>query len=207
MDSVFDFDKLAQAPVQHEPYSWLIVPGFLKEQHIDSIERDYPEVTQPGSFPLPSLSYGGAFAQMCAELQAAPLAKMIGDKLGLDVTHKPTTITVRGQCRATDGQIHTDSKSKLITVLLYMNGQWEAKGGQLRLLRSANNLQDYFAEVPPMRGTLLAFKNAPHAWHGHESFSGQRRVLQLNWVSSDFVVWKESLRHRISAFFKTRNAA
>ena len=111
-------------------------------------------------------------------------------------------ITVRGQCRATDGKIHTDSKTKLITVLIYMNGKWEQPGGRLRLLRSPDNLQDAFAEVPPEQGTLLAFRNQPNAWHGHESFEGQRRAIQLNWVRDQGVVWREQVRHRLSAFFK-----
>jgi len=40
-------------------------------------------------------------------------------------------VTVRGQSRANDGQIHTNRKTKLITVLIYMNGKWKALGGRL----------------------------------------------------------------------------
>jgi SM-20-related protein len=111
-------------------------------------------------------------------------------------------VTVRGQCRASDGQIHTDSKTKLVTILIYMNGKWENPGGRLRLLRSPDNLNDAFAEVPPDQGTLLAFLNTPNAWHGHESFEGPRRAIQLNWVRDQGVVWYEQNRHKLSAFFK-----
>ena len=44
-------------------------------------------------------------------------------------------VTARGVSAARDGQIHTDSRTKLITVLIYMNNAWEAKTGRLRLLR------------------------------------------------------------------------
>ena len=39
-------------------------------------------------------------------------------------------VTVRGRTDARDGKIHSDSKSKLVTVLLYMNGTWEKPGGR-----------------------------------------------------------------------------
>jgi SM-20-related protein len=58
------------------------------------------------------------------------------------------------------------------------------------------------AEVPPAAGTLLAFLNTPHSWHGHASVSGPRRVIQLNWVTSDTVVRRERLRHGLSARMK-----
>jgi SM-20-related protein len=104
--------------------------------------------------------------------------------------------------REGDGKIHSDSKTKLITALIYMNDAWESPTGRLRLLRSAQNLDDIVAEVPPERGTLLMFKNVPNAWHGFESFSGPRRVVQLNWVTDQSVVQREQSRHRRSAFFK-----
>jgi Rps23 Pro-64 3,4-dihydroxylase Tpa1-like proline 4-hydroxylase len=111
-------------------------------------------------------------------------------------------VTVRGRSRAADGKIHTDSRTKLVTALIYMNDSWESPRGRLRLVRSPDDLNAVIAEVPPERGTLLVFKNDPHAWHGFEPFSGPRRVIQLNWVTDASVVRREQARHRISAFFK-----
>ena len=59
---------------------------------------------------------------------------------------------------------------------------------RLRLLRGADNLDDYVAEVPPYGGTLLAFKRSDKSWHGHKPISGQRRAIQLNWVTNQAVV-------------------
>jgi Rps23 Pro-64 3,4-dihydroxylase Tpa1-like proline 4-hydroxylase len=111
-------------------------------------------------------------------------------------------VTARGVSAARDGQIHTDSRTKLITVLIYMNNAWEAKTGRLRLLRGPADLEDVIAEVPPDEGTLLIFKNEPNAWHGFHPFEGPRRVIQLNWVTDQGVVWREQSRHKVSAFFK-----
>ena len=36
-------------------------------------------------------------------------------------------VTARGVSAARDGQIHTDSRTKLMTVLIYMNNAWEGQ--------------------------------------------------------------------------------
>ena len=91
--------------------------------------------------------------------------------------------TVRGFVREKDGSIHTDSTTKIITVLLYMNERWQEDAGRLRLLRGPDDLEDYVAEVPPYGGTLLVFRRADNSWHGHKPISGPRRAVQLNWVT------------------------
>ena len=107
--------------------------------------------------------------------------------------------TVRGRCDLSDGKIHTDSTSKIITVLIYMNETWDQPGGRLRLLRSATDLNDIIVEVPPVAGTMLACHNS---WHGHESFAGERRVIQFNWLTSQGNWQIAMLRHHTSASFK-----
>jgi len=126
----------------------------------------------------------------------------VEEKLGMDLNGRPTMVTARGVSAARDGQIHTDSRTKLVTVLIYMNNAWESKTGRLRLLRRPDNLDDVIAEVPPDEGTLLVFRNDPNAWHGFHAFEGPRRVIQLNWVTDMGVVRREQFRHRVSAFFK-----
>ena len=80
------------------------------------------------------------------------------------------------------------------------------QGGRLRILRS-NDIDDYVTEVPPAWGTMLAFVNGEHAWHGHLPFQGSRRVLQLNWVQNVGVIKHEQKRHNLSfKFKKTREA-
>lgn len=193
---------LEQASVQESPFPFLAVPNFVGENALERIEKDYPAVSQPGSFPLETLRFGPAFASFMAELRQPGLRRIMGSKLGIDLSGRPATITVRGRARERDGQIHLDSKSKLVTVLIYMNGKWEADGGRLRLLNSPSNLDDMVMEVPPARGTLLAFLNTENAWHGHKPFEGERRVIQLNWVRGPWVVWREKARHSLSALVK-----
>jgi SM-20-related protein len=197
-----DFEAFERTPLATAPFPYLIVPGFVRPEARAAIHRDYPEITKPGSFPTGELRYGPAFASLLAEMQGPRMAAAFGRKFGLDLEGLPTMVTVRGQAQQKDGQIHTDSKTKVITVLIYMNAGWEAPGGRLRLLRSSESLEDMVAEVPPDEGTLLAFKVAPNSWHGHKPFVGPRRVLQLNWVTGDDVVRREQRRHAFSARLK-----
>ena len=197
-----DLDAFEAAPAARDPFAYVMVPGFVKQSAIPAINADYPLVTHPGSFPLPTLQYGPAFAELIDAIQGPQFPQAVERKLGIDLTGRPTMVTARGVSAARDGQIHTDSRTKLVTVLIYMNNAWEAKTGRLRLLRGPDNLEDVIAEVPPDQGTLLIFKNEPHAWHGFHAFEGPRRVIQLNWVTDKGVVRREQFRHRVSAFFK-----
>ncbi len=199
---MIDLEALRAAPVTSDPFPYLVVPGFIRKEVIDAVNADYPKLDLPGSFPLPTLKYGENFNRVIEEIRGVEMTKIIADKFETDLSRHPTMVTVRGKCRAKDGQIHLDSKTKVITVLIYMNGQWEAPGGRLRILRSPDSLENPVAEVPPNEGTLLAFRNQHNAWHGHESFEGQRRAIQLNWVRDQGVVWREQIRHKVSAFFK-----
>lgn len=201
-DLPIDIEAVRRAPVVREPFPYLMVPNFVRAANIDAINADFPDVAHPGSFPLPMLNYGPAFGDFMDAIRGPEFAHVVSEKLGIDLAQRPTMVTVRGQSAARDGQIHTDSRTKLITVLIYMNGTWESPTGRLRLLRSPDNLNDVVAEVPPDQGTLLVFKNEPNAWHGFEAFDGPRRVIQLNWVTNARVVWWEQTRHKISAFFK-----
>jgi len=138
---------------------------------------------QSGSFPLDSVKFGPGFQAMVNALESEEFRKAFEEKFGVDLTGRPSTITVRGRCGAHDGKIHNDSTSKIITVLLYVNPDWDDASGRLRLLRSRDDIDDVAVEVPPSDGTLVAFLRSDRSWHGHLPFEGERRVIQFNWVN------------------------
>ena len=115
-------------------------------------------------------------------MRATAFATELGKRFDMDLASLPTTVTVRKFCERTDGNIHTDHKSKVITVLLYFNEKWDSEDGQLRMLRSKGDIEDYAAQVSPLGGTLLAFRRTDHSWHGHTRFVGERRMVQLNYL-------------------------
>ncbi len=196
---LIDLAALQVAPLRREPYDHVVVPGFVKPWVLADIHRDYPAIDQPGSIPVGIYPHGPAFARLLAELQGWAIEAAFEEKFGLDLSACPRMITVRGMCRPTDGKIHTDSASKVVTVLIYLNPPWESEGGRLRLLRSPD-LADAAAEVPPEQGTLLAFRRSERSWHGHAPFEGPRRAIQLNWVKGQIYIWHEQWRHRLGAW-------
>jgi len=200
--SMLDLDKFNATALEKAPFEYLILPGFLRQKMLAAISRDFPNISKPGSFPSETLQFGGAFRELLAELEGDTFRRAVEQKFGLDLTGRPTIITVRGHTDETDGRIHTDSRTKIITMLIYFNEDWHESGGRLRLLRSGTDLEDYVAEVDPSIGTLLAFRRSDHSWHGHKPFVGPRRAIQLNWVVNEKVKRREQKRHGISAFFK-----
>lgn len=205
--SILEYEALRRAVLNTEPFDHIIATGAIAREKVQEVGRDFPVLERPGSIPLGKLEYGPAFARLIDDLKGPELTRIVSEKFDIDLTGRPTMITVRGWCRPRDGKIHTDSRRKLVTLLLYMNTGWESGGGRLRLLRSPGDIEDYGAEVPPDGETLLIFKCTPNAWHGHKSFDGKRRTIQVNWVSDEkYLLW-EQRRHGISTFFKRLGAA
>jgi SM-20-related protein len=195
-------DQFRATPLVREPFEHLIVPQFIPPAALAEINSDYPKISTSGSFPVDQVTFGPAFQSLLDELNGDAFREAFEDKFGIDLSGRPTITTVRGRCGPGDGKIHTDSVSKIITVLVYMNESWDQAGGRLRLLRSSQDLDDIIVEVPPIAGTLLAFKRSNNSWHGHEPFVGERRVIQFNWLTSQGNRQIAMLRHHTSAFFK-----
>jgi hypothetical protein len=189
-------------PLVRQPFDYLIVPGFVGPAACAAVNRDYPRIDVPGSFPVHGLTFGPAFRALLDALEGPELRAAFADKFAVDLRGRPTTVTVRGRCGTRDGNIHTDSADKILTVLLYMNAAWEAAGGRLRLLHSAHDLEAVAAEVPPAEGTLVAFRRSDNSYHGHKPFIGPRRVIQLNWVTGLFAARRAHFRHGLSAWGK-----
>jgi len=116
-----DIAALRATPLKTEPYDYLVVPDFVRSDRFPAVVGDYPQVPGPGSHPLSELHIDGNFKGLLDELNGPDFRHAIEEKFGIDLLSRPTMFTVRGECRAADGKIHTDSTTKLITVLLYMN--------------------------------------------------------------------------------------
>lgn len=200
---LLDLDRLAAVPTVREPFDHLVAEGLLSAAGLAAIGRDFPPIRKPGLFPAHEVRGGPAFARLIAEIEGPRLAAVMSEKFGLDLAGLPLMVTVRGHCAAKDGKVHTDSTSKVVTCLLYLNGaDWPAGGGRLRLLRSGDDLDDPIAEVPPTGGTLVAFRRTDRSWHGHAPFEGPRRYVMFNWIASAAEAAREVARHTLSARVK-----
>jgi hypothetical protein len=203
--SLCDYAALDAAPVAATPFTHVLVADFVPPEALQAVYADLPREGGGGSYPPEALKLGPAAAALMQEMEGDRLRQAVATKLGLDLADAPTMLTVRLACRQKDGQIHTDSDAKRVTILLYLNPPLEEfarQDGCLRLLRGPDDLEDYAVEVPPTNGTLLIFPNGPATWHGHRTYVGPRYALQLNYMTNDGRARAELRRHRVSAFVK-----
>ncbi|MCG8312630.1 MAG: 2OG-Fe(II) oxygenase [Pseudomonadales bacterium] len=198
-----DLNAINGAPVSESPYPHFCVEQAIINTQIKDVLQDFPAIANGGSFPLSELEYGPAFAALIKELDSDEFRKVIEEKLSIDLAGRPMTVTARGVSRAKDGRIHTDSKSKLITVLIYLNESWSAPTGRLRVLNNGTDMDDYVKEITPTAGSLFAFKVTPDCWHGYRSFEGRRCSIQVNFVADDKAYAKHQSRHGLTAKIKS----
>lgn len=197
-----NLDKLRAAKVESDPYTYTVVPGFLSAESVSRINATYPNIEKGGSYPIESLDENMTIKEVIDELDGPEFQALISGKFGVELDGRPKMYSLRGYTRAKDGSIHTDSRDKIITVLLYLNENWQQPGGRLRILRSSHDVDNYAAEVAPDNGTLLVFKRSDSSWHGHHPFEGPRRSLQMNWMTSEGSKGWHKVRHSISAAVK-----
>jgi SM-20-related protein len=194
------------ANLSKDPFDHFTVRQALAPDCASAIGREYPAIRAAGSFSLSDAPPGPILVSLIEDLKSARFTAEMERIFGLDLAGRPLQITLRGQCSPRDGRIHTDSRSKVLSLLLYLNEGWQSPQGRLRLLRGPNSIEDYAVEVPPTLGSLVGFRRCDESWHGHTGFVGQRRVLQFNYLQTARASWIGGLRHRLSALSKQRVA-
>jgi SM-20-related protein len=195
-------DKLCAATLSTDPFDFLYVPATIDSAELTEIACDFPAVPAGGSFDVVSLESGPAFQRVLETIRSDAFRAPIEEKFGIDLSPYPLHITVRGHVRGKDGQIHVDSKDKILTGLIYLNQDWSEPGGRLRILRNGKDINDYALEIPPVEGNMVVFRRGDSSWHGHLPSKTQRLSLQFNWVSGDDYVRRELARHRFSGWMK-----
>ena len=163
-----------------------------------AVNRDYPAITSPANFKLEELDYGPAFVALTEELAGPELTRHMAAKFGIDLPFGSTSISVRKFCEQTDGHIHVDHRTKVIAMLVYFNETWESDGGQFRVLRSPDDIEDFAAEVVPLAGTMVAFRRTDKSYHGHKRYVGERRMVQVAWVQEGTVARYEKRFNRLT---------
>jgi hypothetical protein len=203
--ALIDLARFRDTPLCRDPFDFVVVENFLAGESLPALVDAFPVIHGHGSYPLSTLSCPPLFARLAEELEGEEMRAAVEDKFALDLAGRPTMITLRGYSDGKDGAIHTDSASKLITVLIYMNHEWREAAGRLRLLRGANDLSDYAVEIPPLAGSMIAFRRGDASFHGHQAHVGRRQSIQLNWVTDAGIVRRELGRHVWSARLKALN--
>jgi hypothetical protein len=201
--TVLNADAVRSAPLSHEPYNYFLGSGVLKEDAIVDLRRDFPNIIKPGYLTVDEVDLKGCFKTLVEEIESEEFSEVLSQKFGKDLHPFPRLTTIRKLSQAKDGRIHTDGPSKVMTLLIYMNDAWQADpSGRLRVLYDGQNFEPYATEVPPTMGTVFAFLRADHSWHGHQSFTGERRVVQSAWITDAKELERKKKRNSTAQFFK-----
>jgi len=195
-------EKLESSRVEAEPFQHVVVPGFLSADSLQRVNATFPPIAKGGSYPVDRLNEAMTIKEVIGELDSPRFEAVVAEKMGIVLAGHPKMYSLRGFTRAKDGRIHTDSKDKLITVLLYLNESWSSADGRLRLLNQGHDLNDFAVEIPPDDGNLLIFRRSEKSWHGHHPYEGRRRALQMNWMTDEGSRGFHLFRHRVSAALK-----
>lgn len=199
---MIDYAKFATTPLVRSPFDFLVVTGFVRPEAAAAANESFPAPDMPGVLPAPPQCLRDGFGRLLAALRSSRTTEAFAEKFGLALSVDTLMVTLRSRCRPRDGAIHTDSALKQVTALIYLNADWSDAGGRLRLLNGPDDIEDMIAEVPPLAGTLLAFRRSEDSWHGHKPIDGVRRAIMLNWMTSAAAARRESARHAVSARIK-----
>jgi len=191
--------------VRQQPFPFMIAHGQLPDEARSELERDFPKYSSAGFFPYDPSDCGPSVNALVEQLTTPEFASAIGRYLGIENLGKyPTLVTI---CRALNkrhGTIHTDSRSKVATALLYLNTQWpDSSDGCLRFLHRVDNIDDVVApELKPLYGEFAVFKRCDNSFHGHLPYEGERRVIQVAWLTSEEEKLRKTKRGNFARTFK-----
>lgn len=203
-----DVDRLdaARCRVWREPFAFLIAERQLDPDDADRLRADFPRYAEAGFFPYEPSDCGPSVRHLVEQLTGPEFARAIGERLNLpELPDKPVLVTL---CRALNrrhGTIHTDSRSKLATALLYLNADWpDTSDGCLRFLAREDDIEALVVpEVRPVYGNLVAFRRSDNSFHGHLPHEGERMVIQIAWLTSREALARKTRRGRFSRWLKS----
>ena len=204
---LLDPARLARADtvVHAQPFAFLIARGQLPDDARAELAADFPRYPSAGFFPHEAKDCGPSLNRLIDELTSREFADAIGARLGIpDLGEYPSLVTICRSLNKRHGTIHTDSRSKIATALLYLNPKWpDTSDGCLRFLHHIDNIDDVIVpELKPLYGEFAVFKRCDNSFHGHLPFEGERRVIQIAWLTSEEEKLRKTKRGKFSRSFK-----
>lgn len=191
--------------VQLEPFPFMIAHGQLPDEARNPLDRDFPRYASAGFFPYDPGDCGPSVNMLIENLTAPEFARAVGKHLGIDdLGQYPTLVTLCRLLNKRHGTIHTDSKSKVATALLYLSPRWpDTSAGCLRFLHRIDDIDAMVVpELTPLYGELAVFKRCDNSFHGHLPYEGERRVIQVAWLTSEEEKLRKTRRGKFSRIFK-----
>lgn len=205
--AVLDPARLAQAgtTVLRDPFALLVARDQLPADAAAPLREDFPRYGSAGFFPYDPADCGPSVRTLVDAITAPAFADALGTQLGVDhLGQYPTLVTLCQALNRRHGTIHTDSRSKVATALVYLNEEWpDTSGGCLRFLHRIDDIDALvLPEIRPLFGTIAAFRRADNSFHGHLPHEGERRVVQIAWLTSEAEKQRKTKRGRLSRLIK-----
>lgn len=197
--------EAVQPAIYRQPFAFLIAEGMLPDAAATALDADFPRYTNAGFFPHEEKDCGPSINGVVRDLSSPAFADAIGNHLGIEhLGSLPSLVTLCRSLNLRHGTIHTDSRSKVVTALLYLNPSWPAiSEGCLRFLNRIDDIDDVAVpEVRPLYGNFVAFRRADNSFHGHLPHEGERRVIQIAWLTSEEEKERKTRRGKFSRLFK-----
>ena len=188
-----------------EPFAYLIATDTVDEDAHSALREGFPAARQAGFIPHEAADCGAQLNQLIAEITAPAFANALGERLGIaQMSNLPVLVTICTRLNKRHGTIHTDSRSKIASALLYLNEDWvPGSAGSLRLLANDRDIESLLTpEIPPVYGTMVAFRRSEKSFHGHLPFEGERRVIQFAWLADRDALARKTQRGHMQRLFK-----
>jgi hypothetical protein len=204
---MLDAERLAESTVLvlREPFPLLVAHEQLPGSAQPALQEDFPRYGSAGFFPYEVADCGPAIQSLVQQLTSPAFADALGALLGIEhLGAYPTLVTLCRSLNKRHGTIHPDSRSKVATALVYLCPSWpDTSGGCLRFLACIDDIDALVVpEIPPLYGTLAAFRRAENSFHGHLPYEGERLVVQVAWLTSEAEKSRKSRRGRWSRTVK-----
>lgn len=186
----FDVNRLRNDNnlVRDTPFPFFVAQEQLSQDCYDLLEKDFPQYKSGGYLPYEREDCGDAVNDLVDYMTSDEFSDAVGEKLGIEkLSQYPTMVSISSSLNKRHGTIHTDGNSKVATVLMYLNREWDGTSdGCLRFLNRIDDIEDtVIPEVPPLFGTLAGFKRCDNSFHGHLPFEGERHVVQVAWIINE----------------------
>jgi hypothetical protein len=183
----------------------MVAHGQLPDEARGELDRDFP-VRQRRLLSLRPGDCGPSVNALIENMTSPAIRQRVGARLGIDnLGQYPTLVTLCRLLNKRHGTIHTDSKSKVATALIYLNTQWpDTSDGCLRFLHKIDDIDSIVAapELKPLYGEFAVFKRCDNSFHGHLPYEGERRVIQVAWLTSEEEKLRKTKRGKFSRAFK-----
>jgi SM-20-related protein len=206
MSPVLDFinaDSIWAGAYNKKPYPHFLGVNFLKAEVVPTLREEFPDITKSGYLTVDDVMMRENFRKFIDELESPELTDVLSERFGMDLHPYPRLTTIRKWSQSKDGRIHTDGPSKIMTMLVYMNDEWNAaEDGRLRVLYDEHKFEPFAREIPPTMGTVFGFLRTDNSWHGHKPFAGERRVVQVAWIKDSAELERKMRRNNFSQKLK-----